>query len=237
MIITNLIIGLLFVGIGFLVKYQPNVIAGYNTMSREKKKNVDIDGLSAFMKKGFIILGILIMISSVFTKISYFEAYVPLIMIFLILVGVVVIVIKAQKYDHNVGKYRKIFTYVVPSVIVVLVASLAVSGSMPTKVIFEEEKVQFTGRYGFDLKLSDIKTVELVDKIPAVKTRTNGFSAGTVKKGQFRLASWGKCWLLINSNNPPFLIITKNDGTRIIFNNKEKSVTENAYMQIRLMKE
>jgi len=47
--VVMIIIGLFFIGIGFIVKYQPDLIAGYHTMSHEKKKNVDIAGLSAFM--------------------------------------------------------------------------------------------------------------------------------------------------------------------------------------------
>jgi hypothetical protein len=50
---TNLIIGLLMIGIGFLVKLFPNLIAGYNTMSQYAKKNVNSDGLSSYMRNGF----------------------------------------------------------------------------------------------------------------------------------------------------------------------------------------
>lgn len=50
---TNLIIGLLMIGIGFLVKLFPNLIAGYNTMSQYTKKNINSDGLSSYMRNGF----------------------------------------------------------------------------------------------------------------------------------------------------------------------------------------
>lgn len=36
--ITNLIVGLFMIGLGFLVKSYPNMIAGYNTMPKDKKK-------------------------------------------------------------------------------------------------------------------------------------------------------------------------------------------------------
>ena len=38
-----LMLWLFLIGSGFLVKRFPNLIAGYNTMSIERKKNVDID--------------------------------------------------------------------------------------------------------------------------------------------------------------------------------------------------
>ncbi|MDY0359806.1 MAG: DUF3784 domain-containing protein, partial [Bacteroidales bacterium] len=54
---VHLIMGLLFIGLGFLVKAYPGLIAGYNTLSPEKKKNVDIDGLSRYIRNGLIIMG------------------------------------------------------------------------------------------------------------------------------------------------------------------------------------
>jgi hypothetical protein len=48
--IIILITGLFMIGMGFLVKSSPNLIAGYNTMPKDKKKNVDIEGLSTYMR-------------------------------------------------------------------------------------------------------------------------------------------------------------------------------------------
>ncbi|MGV8091293.1 MAG: DUF3784 domain-containing protein [Mangrovibacterium sp.] len=60
--ILNLIVGLFMIGIGFLVKSAPDLIAGYNTMPQDKKKNVDIEGLSTFMRNGLITIGLSIII-------------------------------------------------------------------------------------------------------------------------------------------------------------------------------
>ena len=43
-----IIAAVLFV-LGMLVRKYPNLIAGYNTMTAEQKKNVDVKGLSNFM--------------------------------------------------------------------------------------------------------------------------------------------------------------------------------------------
>ena len=53
-------IGLLLIGSGFLVKKYPSLIAGYNTMSEEQQKNVDIEGLSTLMRNSFIFMGLLV---------------------------------------------------------------------------------------------------------------------------------------------------------------------------------
>ncbi len=54
-----LIIGIKLIGIGFLVKAAPEMIAGYNKMPAAKKKNIDVKGLSSFMRNGLIIIGLL----------------------------------------------------------------------------------------------------------------------------------------------------------------------------------
>ena len=235
--ITSSIIGALFIAFGFLVARFPNLIAGYNTMRYDKKKNVDIDGLSAFMKKGFIILGATIIVLSSLVEIFRLNEFSILVMVGVTLIGVTIIIIKGQKYDHNVGKYRKFFTYFGIVAALIFVMGIMINGFIPTRVVLERGEVQFTGHYGVTLNLSDIETVELLDKIPKIRVRTGGFDAGIVKKGHFRLDSWEKSRLFLHSNEPPFLVITTNNGSRIIFNNRKKSVTENAYSQIKLLKE
>jgi len=102
MIVLNLITGLFFIGIGFLVKSSPDLIAGYNTMPKEKRKNVDIVGLSTFMKKGFIIMGITMIILSLFIKFFRLEdKFFFWVMTFITLAGTIILVIKAQKFDGN----------------------------------------------------------------------------------------------------------------------------------------
>ncbi|MDR0510098.1 MAG: DUF3784 domain-containing protein [Rikenellaceae bacterium] len=56
-IIVVLLTGALTAGCGFLAGARPDLIAGYNTMSAEKKKNVDIRGLSTFLRKWLVALG------------------------------------------------------------------------------------------------------------------------------------------------------------------------------------
>ena len=102
MIIINLITGLFLIGIGFLVKSSPDLIAGYNTMPKEKKKNVDIVGLSSFMKKGFIIMGVTMIILSLFIKVFHIkDMYICWAMMFIIFGGTIILLIKAKKFDGN----------------------------------------------------------------------------------------------------------------------------------------
>jgi hypothetical protein len=100
----QIIIGLFIIGIGFLVKSFPSLIAGYNTMSEEKKKNVDIVGLSTFMRNGLIAIGLIIIFGYFMFKWLGFISIANVIMPIVILIGVPFLVIEAQKFDHNKTK-------------------------------------------------------------------------------------------------------------------------------------
>ena len=63
--ILHVIVGLFLIGLGFLVKSSPDLIAGYNTMPEEKKKNVDIDGLSTYMRNAMVAMGMSIPLSAI----------------------------------------------------------------------------------------------------------------------------------------------------------------------------
>jgi hypothetical protein len=102
MLITNIITGIVFIGVGFLVKLCPNLIAGYNTMSKEKKKNVDIKGLSTLMKRALILIGLIYILLPIIFHLIDLDEFISFCILFsLLILWAVVLLIKAQKFDEN----------------------------------------------------------------------------------------------------------------------------------------
>jgi len=99
--IFNLIFGLLIIGTGFLVKAYPNTLAGFNTMSKEQKKNVDIEEASTFFRNGFIIIGLITIIGYYLLKSIGLIAIANYIGLISTIIGTTIIVIVAQKFNHN----------------------------------------------------------------------------------------------------------------------------------------
>jgi len=64
MLIAFTINGLILIVAGILVKYNPNLIAGYNTLSKEKKKEINIEKVSTIVRNWLIITGALIIDST-----------------------------------------------------------------------------------------------------------------------------------------------------------------------------
>src|SRR5690606_36674836 len=110
--ILNLIVGLFMIGIGFLVKSAPELIARYNTMPKDKKKNVDIEGLSTFMRNGLIIIGLSIIIGYYLFKWIGFTMIANSMILIVSLVGVTILVIYAQKFYKNKTKISKLTYFI-----------------------------------------------------------------------------------------------------------------------------
>ena len=99
--ISEYLIGLIFIGLGFLVGAFPDLLAGYNTMSEEEKLNVDVDGLRKYARKSLIAVGLLLLIAQ-FTLSSLGEVQIANYVLFpIIFIGIMALIWGAQKFDHN----------------------------------------------------------------------------------------------------------------------------------------
>lgn len=229
--------GLFLIGLGFLVKAFPNLIAGYNTMSQKQKENVDIEGLAAFMRNALLFLGALVIVVNYVLKWLEFSSVLGYFILGIILVGVALMVRRTRKFDHNKEKlvgsrFKAVFTIVV---LVFAFGSVAY-GMIPSKYELNNERLKFFGAYGFELKTEDIESVVLLDRLPVIKARTNGLGLGQVKKGFFNVEGLGKTHLLIHSGQGPFLKITTLDNETVIINFRKKEKTELIYSGIQAVK-
>ena len=102
-LIISIVMGLFFIGCGYLVKAYPDLIAGYNTMPEAKKKKFDIEGFSTMMKKNLIVQGITIIALAVLFKLFRVEEEMFSIIVLksVVFVGMVILIVKGQKYDGN----------------------------------------------------------------------------------------------------------------------------------------
>jgi hypothetical protein len=57
MLFAETLTGIILIISGVLVKINPNLIAGYNTLSESDKQKIDIKRLSTFIHNGLILFG------------------------------------------------------------------------------------------------------------------------------------------------------------------------------------
>lgn len=104
--------------------------------------------------------------------------------------------------------------------------------SQPPSVDISSFRVNVgTGLHGADVALADIESVTLVDELPRILRRTNGFSSGGLLRGNFTLEQWGGGKLFINRNSPPYVVVRARD-TFIVVNFEDAARTRELYQQL-----
>jgi hypothetical protein len=215
------------------------LIAGYNTMSKEKKERVDIKGLGKLMGIYAYVNGIVFLVSGLLYAINIKIGIIPAFVV--LIASTVYLLIKAQKYDGNViDKNGKMLKGAGTQIAIILgiigvtligVAVLLVFSSQPAQVSLLEDGLQVHGMYGELYVWESINEIKLVEALPDIEARTNGSAFGSHLKGNFKTTELGPVKLFVNTRIPPFIYM-QSGGEQIIFNLADAEKTENVYGEI-----
>lgn len=236
-------IGILCIVAGVLVRYLKCywLIAGYNTMSKEKRENVDTESLGRLMGNYMFIIGGTFIIGGVLLAMSL--KTIGIILVTLpIFILTPYIMIKSQKYDKNslepdgsMKKSTKLTLGVIigfTSIILIFIIALFGYGAKEPKVTVGNERIKIGGMYASTVYIDDIVEVVLLDSIPDVLRKDNGFDFGNILRGYFDLEGIGKGRLYINNGKSPYVFLRLKKGFLIInYNNSEE--TQELYNRIR----
>lgn len=227
-------VGLFLILMGFLVKKFPNLISGYNTMPAKEKAKVDVDGLSSHMCNSLIVIGLLIILASLVIKMVGIPISPTILMLGIILPGTLYMVIGSQSYmkkvSRSVSKTGTIIGVVVLVVCAVGITILMLSGTRSPQFEVTGNQLNISGIYGLETKVSSVK---LLEELPTIKMKTNGFSLGENKRGNFNLEEFGQCKLFIESMAGPFIYIETNDKP-IIISTQSRAKTEELLTELQL---
>jgi hypothetical protein len=109
---------------------------------------------------------------------------------------------------------------------------LVVSGRRDTKTEFMENGISISGIYGIDIDYKDIKQLDTLPQLPAIKLRTNGYALGSTLKGNFRLRDKTDVKLFVEKGSPPYIYI-ETEKYKIYLNNKIPSRTRELFTGIK----
>lgn len=244
MIITYIVAGLMFVLSIILLSGRGSwLIAGYNTMSKEKQNKYD----SKKLTRATGIMTIIISLALLALAFSLLNAIVFLIIVF---VSVIIIIIYTNKYclkpdsdneetdlmiDKGKGSFLNIKTMIGIGFAIIVFLLVGVSmyfSSKPPVYTFSNATLIITTQFGEKVNLAEIQSVQLKDDLPVIESKINGLGLGYIQKGKFS-SDIGNVTLYIDSSKPPFIYI-KTTSELIILNDQSKSKTETLFNELNL---
>ena len=240
-IISGLLPAGLLVLAAWLIKHKKMywLISGYNTMSKDKKKKVDVEGLGkhianmCFVMAGIIFLGAFFLVNKemIFFGITY-AGFLPVIIYTLV---------AAQKYDGNTkdakGKMKKGTKIVLGIIIAILmigsiwITLMLYNSTLPAGYSIDGEILRISGVYGQEVDINEIQNISLKQDIPEVIKKTNGSAINGMLKGNFELEEIGKATLFVDLSKSPYLFI-ETTSQKIIINLDDSHMTKALYDEL-----
>jgi hypothetical protein len=210
------IVSMIFIFIAFIVNENnaKDLLSGYNTMSEDERQNINIKSYIGYFKKFHISLGI-----SIFTigLILYYFINPDWSGIFIATYPVLAYVYfiwkgnKISKVNHKKNTWTSLISMSFMLAVFFSIAAMFFYSLRDNQITTGNNLIKIKGAYGVELKKSEILSVELVNNLPEISTKTNGFALYIVKKGKYKTKMGEHVKLFINSAQQPIIrIITKN---------------------------
>lgn len=225
MIYVLLGMSLLFVAIGYIVRESnaEQLLSGYNTLSEEDKKKVDIKAYIPYFRRFHIFLGISFFVfGSILTYLVNETAGGIFLGVYPI-VAYIYFIWTGSRYSKGLSTKKNKTGAIILTGVLILVLALIGIEFREDKLLFTPTSIEFEGSYGEVIDYTEIQSIGLVREEPNITFKTNGFSLGTIRKGKFKTDKGETVKLILNSDHTPYILVTKSNGEKIYFSAKEES--------------
>lgn len=228
MIVPITLLSILFIGIGFIItesnaKY---LLSGYNTMSNYEREKFDIKSYIPYFRNFHIFLGISLFVICLVVYYLIDSDWSGIIMGIYPIIAYTYFVWKGNQFSNSNDKKSKrktITTIIFLFAVSIVIAGMFFNSLQDNEIEITKDTIKIKGDYGMELKRDNIKSINLVDKLPEISYKMNGFALEKVKKGYFKTKTGDKIKLYINSDKYPLISIITKDNQKIYYSSKEKS--------------
>ncbi|WP_156290124.1 DUF3784 domain-containing protein [Oceanobacillus salinisoli] len=215
----------------FILKKQKySFITGMRNRTNEEIKKLQKSGYMKATGRLYLIIAIELTIGLLLTMLGISYAFEIAVGIFVLLFVVGYIYI--QKYELKERRQTAYLSSVITGFITIGIVGYILSrGFLGNELVISDEQIEITGPYGVEVSLQEIREVELLDELPEINVRTNGYAFGERLMGNFSVEEYGSGKLFVHRESKPYLFIEL-DGTYIIINSKDVEQTRKWHNQL-----
>ena len=223
-----------FGGITYLFKKKKDfsLLSGYSNRPEEEKQYLQESGYLKAMSNVFFTSFWIILVTFIVGLFPIPWAFEIGLSVFIIYLMIGFIWVQRYEVPH---KRKKMYwlSGILSGGTLIFIAVIATLGFIDNNDFhIHEDTFEISGMYGVEWDLEDIEKVQLLDELPEVIMRTNGFAMSNVLKGKFNLEEpYGSGLLFIQGDEKPYLAIITEDSY-IIMNRKESEETIQLYDEL-----
>jgi hypothetical protein len=206
------------------------LISNFNGRTADEQKELIENGFPQRVGNLMLIIagGLAILLPLSFTSFDYSMELQFGFMLMFLLGGLIYL----SKYEIQAKRKRSyIISSVLAFIIIGFVGGLSFLGYQDFELKTSQESFEITGMYGSVWSYEEIQSVELLDEMPEVTLKQNGFGLSTMSKGQFKVKNYGSSTLFIHKGSSPYLYIEL-EGKKIFINSKNPEQTKKWYTQL-----
>ena len=228
MVVIALVLSLIFFSLGFIVtkgnaKY---ILSGYNTMPETERSKVDIEGLVRFFNRFHVVLGVSLF-AGVLLISRFNNNWASAFMIMYPLIAYLYMIVKSDQFYKNTSR-KKWATYFGGGILVIVIAVVGYTQLFSYKssdILLKAETLEFEGMYGTEVSKQDIFDMKLVNELPPISYKSNGFAAGDHAKGSFKLKDGRTVRLFVDKKGKSFLWLRTRNG-EVYYNSEDIDMSE-----------
>lgn len=228
--------GCMFVAIGFLIteKNAQHLLAGYNTLTEAERARFDLQAYLPFFRNFHVFLGVSFIGLGLLLYRFWGEGAAGIFMGVYPIVMYVLFLWVGERYSLSAAYARqhRLALWILLACLVLLVG-MFYWGFRENELQLQADRLEFTGMYGETVAVGAISGIALVDSLPPIRRRTNGFRLGKVRKGYYQTERKAAIKLLVHREQGPYLLLERTEGTPLYFAPEQPGGARRAYEQIR----
>jgi len=200
-------------------------------MTEAQRAVVDIDGYVIFFKQFHLFLSVSLFM--LVTGIDLINSNLAGIILGIYpLLGYCYFMLKSRKYFSKVKNHKRnmLIAVVILGITIFFSGKLFYEGFSENKIVLGKNDLEITGMYGEKINRKEIVNMQLVNSLPEISMRSNGFSAGDFRKGYFKTKDRKTVKLFVNKKENPLLLLNTTKGV-IYFSSSEKPA-QNLFKEI-----